>query len=1072
MAELLLDRVRRHAAATPEKQALSWLDDHGEVVTSLTYAEIERQSSQLAAHLSSKGCGLAEGDRVLLVYPPSLQFIVAFLGCLKAGLVAVPTFPPDPSKLNKDVQMFGVVASSCGAKVALTSLAYNMATKLATVKSTVFSAESVKWPDLNWIVTDDVMTSSGANLAWRGQERSSEVAFLQYTSGSTSEPKGVIITQKALAANLSLIITGLTASSDTVVVSWLPQYHDMGLIGSFLGALYCGGSGYYLSPVSFIRNPVLWMTCMSKYRATHIQAPNFAYALTARKFLAHAAKAKTTPPVLDLSSVRHMINAAEPVEASSIDLFYAVFGKYGLPPNVIFPTYGLAEHCVYVCSNGKQRLVVDKVALERDRLVKLLSLEEGENSSNAVVTLGCGRPADSASVDLRIVETEGLTLLPEDAVGEIWIKSNSMAAGYWGLEDKTKEDFCASLSQDLGEGSIYGGGEGGFLRTGDLGFLHKGEIFICGRLKDLVIIRGRNHYPQDVERTAEAISPVVAGYDEVGLRGGCSAAFSLPLSGQEMLVYAAEVSCTKISTEIASGLIDRIRNEVNRVHGVAPSVILLLEPRTIPKTTSGKIARQWVRRAYLEGTLKVLESWSCLDVQGNDGIEASAAPSQGLGGPVEHDDDAIDPTGQPLEEVLAALKRAVAICTEQSNSDAIATDVPLMNLGMDSLRGVQLQSILERKFTVPLPEELMFEPDATLRTIGNALVAGGVVQPRPFMINAWDVISAVRKLAQKTPNGRAPPAGPLPQQWFRERQRSADVDRHTFPDGCATPKATLSPMEERLVLAFVALLLSGPILVVATCSLLAALLPLHLSAAVIAVIVSAAFVQFDFKVWPAYFRRTGLLDCFLRFSSLRLIIERPIDAKTPTIFAVGPGTHLPLGSIFLCLITEFLFGNNMHLLLDRATFSVPLLGTFYRLISCLPNDPKTLRKALAADRHVCVGFSAVSSDKIGSADVLDLPRNKDFIRAAIESGAQIIPVYCFGAPLAVTGAPSRFLPSLRLTRSPLLLAIGRPIQCPLLENPTPELVNEYSEVYLRELRRLFDKFGNAIYSNRTLELKR
>jgi len=219
MAELLLDRVRRHVAATPDKQALSWLDDHGEVVTSLTYAEIERQSSQLAAHLSSKGCGLAEGDRVLLVYPPSLQFIVAFLGCLKAGLVAVPTFPPDPSKLNKDVQMFGVVASSCGAKVALTSLAYNMATKLATVKSTVFSAESVKWPDLNWIVTDDVMTSSGANLAWRGQERSSEVAFLQYTSGSTSEPKGVIITQKALAANLSLIITGLTASSDTVVVS-------------------------------------------------------------------------------------------------------------------------------------------------------------------------------------------------------------------------------------------------------------------------------------------------------------------------------------------------------------------------------------------------------------------------------------------------------------------------------------------------------------------------------------------------------------------------------------------------------------------------------------------------------------------------------------------------------------------------------------------------------------------------------------------------------------------------------------------------------------------------------------
>jgi len=1079
----LLSRLGAWTRSQPDKIALAWLDETGHVSQSMSYSEIDLQSSRLAAHLSKRS-GLSQGSRVLLVYPPSLQFIVAFLACLKAGLIAVPTFPPDPSKLNKDVQMFGVIASSCGAKVALTSTTYSLASKLATVTSSVLFAadKTVKWPELDWIVTDDIMTN--ASLEWRGQERSSDVAFLQYTSGSTSEPKGVIITQEALAHNLTLIITGLSATSDTVVVSWLPQYHDMGLIGSFLGAMYCGGCGFYMSPISFIRNPVVWISCMSKYRATHVQAPNFAYALTARKFLAYLARNSKAPQqTYDLSSVRHMINAAEPVEASSIDLFYAVFGKYGLKPNVIFPTYGLAEHCVYVCSNGKERLVLDKVALERDRRVKtVVQGKEGETST--IVILGCGRPCDSASVDLKIVDTEGLNPLPEGRVGEIWIKSMSMAAGYWGLEEKTKEDFAASLSEDLGEGSIHGGGPGGFLRTGDLGFLYNGEVFICGRLKDLIIVRGRNHYPQDIERTAESIASVVVGYDEVSLRGGCSAAFSVPIGGQEMLVYAAEVSCTKISADIATGLIDRIRAEVSRVHGVSPSVILLLEPRTIPKTTSGKIARQWARRAYLDGTLKILDSWSGLDVQGNDGIEASAAAMEGPGGGViERDEDAIDPTGQPLEFVLEALKKAVSVCTEQPHAfEGIAVDVPLMNLGMDSLRGVQLQCILERKFTVPLPDELMFEPDATLRTIGNALVAGGVVRPRPFMLNSWDVISAVRKLAEKTPKGRPPPSGPLPQQWFRERRRSADVDTHTFPDGCATPKATLGAQEERSVVLFSSLVFSGPLIMLLCCLLVIALLPLKMGLAAAAVIVCASLVQIDLKVWPAYFRRSALLEFLARFFSLRIVIERPVDMTTPAVFAVGPGTPLPFGSIIMCMISEFFLGSNVQPLLAKAMFRFPLAGAFFRLISCLPNEPETVRKALAAMRHVCVGFDGATATASGNskADFVSLPRNKDFIQAAIEQGAQIIPCYCFGSSLAVPNTPptpgfviagtqGSFLPL--LSRTPLLMVIGRPIACPKVEKPTLELVNEFNETYCREIRRIFDKFKNAHY-DRQLEIKR
>ena len=1037
----LLASIELWAQEHPDKVAFSFLDDSGEVAQSLTYAEISLQSSRLGAHLMSLP-GVKAGDRVLLVYPPSLQFIVAFLGCLKAGLIAVPTFPPDPAKLNKDLAMFAVIAQSCMATLALTSSLYSLATKLAAFKSAVlFDKGGAAWPEqLTWIVTDTVLLDASLAPPFAAHPHS-DIAFLQYTSGSTSEPKGVIITRAALAHNLTLIVTGLRASRTTVVVSWLPQYHDMGLIGSYLGALYCGGAGYYLSPVSFIRNPVLWMVAMSRYRATHVQAPNFAYALTARKFLAHVQRgpkqgsSMAIDASFDLSSLQHMINAAEPVEAASIDLFYAVFGKYGLS-RCIYPTYGLAEHCVYVCSNGKERVVVDKVTLERDGRVKEVAAAYADSESEHIVVLGCGRPADSASVLLVIVDTDGLSVLPDGRVGEVWIKSRSQAAGYWGLPDKTAEDFGASLSEDCGEGSIHGGGEGGFLRTGDLGFLCRGEVFICGRLKDLVIIRGRNHYPQDIERTAEAVA-VTGEYDEVGLRGGCSAAFSVSTSGQEMLVYAAEVTSSKLAPALAAGLFDRIRQEVNRVHGVLPAVILLLEPRTIPKTTSGKIARHWIRRGYLEGTLKVLDSWSSADAQGNDGIEASAVPAVGLLGAVEHDHDAVDPTGQPLDFVLGILKRAVATCVEQDNPEGIATDVPLMHLGMDSLRGVQLQALLERKFTVPLPEELMFEPDATLKTIGTSLVAGGVVRPRPIMLNMWDVVAAVRKLAEKTPAGRQPPSGPLPNIWFRERQRRADVDTHLFPDGCATPKATLNPGDATLVRRCGAALRYGRVGVILA-SVVSSLLALLLlpsrsvgvalaavSASLAALVISRARAALD-NLGTSPFRRSATFEALVRHLSLRVIIERPVDlSTTPAVFALASGDEeVELPQNILVMLSEFFLGKEMRLANNETR-------------------GKQIKDNLQAGWSVCLGFPG--SRHTLDSDVLALRRNKDFVVAAIESGAQIVPCFCFGATKSLLDAKER---------PTLLMVFGRPIACPLVHHPTPELVYEMHEVWLREVKRI------------------
>ena len=317
-----------------------------------------------------------------------------------------------------------------------------------------------------------------------------------------------MITHGNLSHNLTIITNDLKAADDTVVVSWLPQYHDMGLIGSYLGVLFCGGSGYYMSPLTFLQRPMIWIEAVSKYKATHLQAPNFAFKLTSRKCnVGDYASGK-----LDLSSVRHVINAAEPVTEESIQVFEKTFGQFGFG-DAMFPTYGLAEHTVFVCSGGKQRLSINKKELEINGNV-VLEDDAATDSSQTSRLVGCGFP-ENQGVDVRIVDREACEELPPGKVGEIWISSESKAAGYFGQPEESKEDFDAKLK----------GTSKGYLRTGDLGFFHNKELFICGRLKDLIIVGGRNYYPQDIEATAEMSSPA--------LRGGCSAAFTIDPSRQE-----------------------------------------------------------------------------------------------------------------------------------------------------------------------------------------------------------------------------------------------------------------------------------------------------------------------------------------------------------------------------------------------------------------------------------------------------------------------------------------------------------------------------------------------------------
>lgn len=631
------------------------------------------------------------------MYPPSLDFIVAFLACLKVGVVAVPVFPPNPARRDT-LQMFSKITESSGSRFALTSKEYNHIKKLAGIKDvlTRFKRPGGSWPEnLTWISTDD--RSSPSNMAEIPAltPQDSDLAFLQYTSGSTSEPKGVMITHGNLAHNLTMIIAELKATRDTVVVSWLPQYHDMGLIGSYLGIIYCGGTGFYLSPISFLQRPMLWMESVSKYQATHLQAPNFAFKLTSRKFR----PVDYVNKPLNFERVRHIINAAEPVDEDSMEAFYEAFGPFGLK-RVIFPTYGLAEHTVFVCSGGKQILSVKKATLEMDGLVQVVNGTDGDSVTRLV---GCGFP----EVDVRIVDYDTCQELGEDRVGEIWITSKSKAAGYYGKRNESKQDFHARLKDSPS-------GHGGFLKTGDLGFRHKKELFICGRLKDLIIIGGRNYYPQDLEATAETTSEKI--------RPGCSAAFTIDQTnsgGEEvaLIMELREIPPANQAEDVCNTLANAIRGAITQEHSLGISQVVFLRTKTVPKTTSGKIARSWCRKAFLAGTLQVVykksfgENVSSLELEK---LEALTSPIAG--------EKVTELRALSNEEIVDKLRLDVSRIG-QVPLDSVDSTTALVTI-LDSLSISQFKGRFESAYAVRISDDYLFGETTTLTKLAEIVKLG------------------------------------------------------------------------------------------------------------------------------------------------------------------------------------------------------------------------------------------------------------------------------------------------------------------------------------------------------------
>ncbi|MCB0213161.1 MAG: AMP-binding protein, partial [Anaerolineae bacterium] len=574
-AATLVDLLRWRAAQTPHKQAYTFLEDGEAQAVSMTYAELDQQARAIASHLQRSD---GVGKRALLLYPSGLEYIAAFFGCLYAGVLAVPLYPPRSRGIDARIQ---AISQDAQATFALTT-----ATIAAKARRTL--SESPELARLQWLATDTPPTFE-TTLAWSEPELTeSSLAYLQYTSGSTSTPKGVMVSHSNLLYNLSDFYANLDHALDDVVVSWLPLFHDMGLIFGILYPLYRGLQAVFMAPTAFIQQPKRWLQAISTYRGTHSTAPNFAYDLCVEKVTAAQRVG------LDLRSWRFSINGAEPVQASTLKRFTNTFGLCGFAAKTHAPGYGLAEATLKVTLTHQQIEpifhTVNSAALAEHRVV------EGDLPPESHTLVACGAP--TLETQVIIVEPETRARCLSHQVGEIWVGGPTVAQGYWRNEEATRETFQAYLADT---------GEGPFLRTGDLGFLRDGQLFVTGRLKDMIIIRGHNHYPQDIELTAKKSHPA--------LETGWGAAFSVSgkgadgATGIEQLVVVQEVERTAIRTLDSEGVMQAIRRAIVEEHEIQPYAIVLIKPGHISKTTSGKVQRHACRDEFLKQTLAALASW-------------------------------------------------------------------------------------------------------------------------------------------------------------------------------------------------------------------------------------------------------------------------------------------------------------------------------------------------------------------------------------------------------------------------------------------------------------------------------
>ncbi|CAK8575846.1 unnamed protein product [Lathyrus sativus] len=570
---------------TQNRTLYTWINEEGNPVSRRTFGEQHFYSSCVAHKLlTSQKPVIKPGDRVLLIYIPGLDFVDAFFGCIRAKVLPVPIIPPDPMQRSGQALMkIESVAKSCGIVAILSTKAYHSAVRAGSLKN-LLSLKNGKssgcWPNLPWLHTDAWVKNSKnivlEHLDDQNEPHPDDTCFLQFTSGSTGDAKGVMISHGGLIHNVKLMQSRYKSTSRTKLVSWLPQYHDMGLIGGLFTSLVSGGSAILFSPMTFIKKPMLWLEIISKYQATHSAGPNFAFELLIRRLESDKDKIRN----LDLSSLVFLMVAAEPVRQKTLKRFIELTTPFGLSQKVMAPGYGLAENCVFVsCAFGEGKpIIVDW---------------QGRVCCGYV----CSADKD---IDIRIVDPDSCEEFREDGTeGEIWISSPSAGVGYWGREELSQKTFRNELTNHPGRN---------YTRTGDLGRIIDQKLFITGRIKDLIIVAGRNIYSSDVEKTIETSSEF--------LRPGCCAVIGVPEeilsakgisipdgSDQVALVVIAEVRDGK---PVSKDVIDNIKMRVAEEHGVSLASVKLIKPRTISKTTSGKIKRFECIKQFTDETLHLV----------------------------------------------------------------------------------------------------------------------------------------------------------------------------------------------------------------------------------------------------------------------------------------------------------------------------------------------------------------------------------------------------------------------------------------------------------------------------------
>jgi acyl-CoA synthetase (AMP-forming)/AMP-acid ligase II len=562
LVDLLFQQTAKHG----NKIAYAFLADGESVKETISYASLAKRAQATAVVLSAE---YPVGSRVLLLYPSCIDYMVAFFGCLLAGMIAVPVFPPRGNKHNSRLE---VIIRDSQAAVALTT---NQ--QLKDMAAAINSSSLLSGMEL---LCTDLIDVENANNWQRPEVCGSTIAFLQYTSGSTGQPKGVIVSHGNLLHNESMIHASFHSHSDTVYVTWLPIYHDMGLIGNMLHAFWLGATCYFMAPVSFLQRPARWLEAVSRFRATVSGGPNFAYQLCVDKISPQSSQA------LDLSSWEVAFNGAEPVRHDTLTHFSNAFSSVGFRHQAWLPCYGMAESTLIAtggtpCQNPIS-LHIDQEALSQRRVVPV-------NADSGIPLVGCG--ANLPGQIIRIVEPATGVVCQPDQIGEIWLAGPHIGLGYWQRPDATHETF---------QGHVAECGDVPFLRTGDLGFLHADELYVAGRLKDVMIIRGANYYPQDIEAAVEST-------DETLNPHGC-AAFSVTDILGDRVVVVAEINRLHIRKFDPRLLVGRIRQQVLEQYELMLSDVVLIRPGSLPKTSSGKVQRSQTRQLYLSGGLALVES--------------------------------------------------------------------------------------------------------------------------------------------------------------------------------------------------------------------------------------------------------------------------------------------------------------------------------------------------------------------------------------------------------------------------------------------------------------------------------